>query len=119
MITEEEKEEIINKAIERMLLIIPETIGHLMASKATQHKINQKFYADYPEFKDRKDAVASVVEKIENENHGLSYDEILKKSVPEIRKRIATTNKLDMKVSQNPNRDFKSILSSTSSNGEI
>ena len=110
--TEEEKEEFANKIIERVYLGIPELIGNLMAQHALQHKINTKFYQDYPEFKDKKQIVASVVEMMEGRNPLKPYDEILKDSVPEIRKRIEIVGKLDT-ASINPgaNRAF--------SNGEL
>ena len=60
MITEEEKEEIINKAVERALLMLPDTVGNLIANHVALSKLNSKFYADHPEFRDKKDIVASV-----------------------------------------------------------
>ena len=109
---EEEKEEFANKIIERVYLGIPELIGNLMAQHALQHKINTKFYQDYPEFKDKKHIVASVVEMVEGKNPLKPYSEILEDAVPEIRKRIEIVGTIDMK-SANPgaNRDF--------SNGEF
>ena len=111
----------VNRAIEKMLLILPETIGNLMASHAALHKINKKFYDDYPEFKDKKDIVASVVEMVEGKNPLEKYEEILKKAIPEIRSRIKIVGSLDMKnVTTSPDRNFKSLsISNVSNNGEI
>lgn len=110
--TDEEKEEFANKLIERVYLGIPELIGNLMAQHALQHKIHTQFYKDYPEFANKKQIVASVVEMMEGETPLKPYDEILKDAVPEIRKRIEIVEKLDT-TSINPgsNRDF--------SNGEL
>ncbi len=103
-------EEAVNKAVEKTLLLIPETVGNLMASHAALHKINTKFYGDYPEFKDKKDTVAAVVEMIEGRNPLAKYEDILKNAVPEIRKRILTMKNLDMdSVNQKPDRDFKNL----------
>jgi len=70
--TDEERNSIINeavnKSIEKMLLIMPETIGSLITSHIALNRINSKFYADYPEFKDKKNIVQSVVEMIEDKN---------------------------------------------------
>lgn len=111
MITEEEKKEIINTTIEKILLIIPETIGNLMASHATMHKINAKFYKDYPEFKDKKNIVSSVIEMIEGKNPLESYEKILEKAVPEIRNRIKVTSSLNMQdITKCPDRDMKSLV---------
>jgi uncharacterized membrane protein YfbV (UPF0208 family) len=108
MIDEAERQEIINAAVEKALLLLPETVGNLIASHAALSKINTKFYSDYPEFKDKKDIVASVVEMVEGKNTFDNYESILKKAIPEIRKRINVVGGLDLKnVSFNPNLDFK------------
>jgi len=124
MITQEEKDEIINAAVEKTLLLIPETVGSLMASHAALHKINSKFYTDYPEFRDRKDVVASVVEMIEGKDPLATYENILKQAVPEIRERLLTMKNLNMEnVTSKPNRNLKSldILETEKSNphGEV
>jgi len=108
----EERESIINEAVERALLAIPEVVGNLMAQNATYNKINSQFYKDHPEFKDKKDIVVSVVEMIDGQNPGLEYDKILEKALPEIRKRIEMTNGLNVTSVTNPgDRNFD--------NGEI
>jgi len=114
MIDEKERNEIIeeavNRAVEKTLLTIPEVIGSLLSSHAALHKINSKFYADFPEFKERKDVVASVVEMIEGKNPLAKYEDILKDAIPKIRERINTLSKLDMNsVSSSPNRDLKGL----------
>jgi len=106
MITEEEKDEIINLTTERVLLKLPEVVGNLMANHVALMKINSKFYSDYPEFRDVKDVVAKVVESIEGKNPLDDYESLLKKAVPEIRKRIKTFDKLDMKRTDRPKLDF-------------
>jgi hypothetical protein len=108
MIDEKEKQEIINLAVERALLMLPETVGNLIANHVALSKINSKFYSDHPEFKDRKDVVAAVVEMMDGENTLDNYEELLKKAVPKIKERIKTFDQLDLKnVSPKPNLDFK------------
>lgn len=110
MVTEEEKSEIINKAVEATLLKIPEVIGNLMSSHAALHKINTKFYSDFPEFKERKDIVASIVEMIEGKNPLAKYEDILREAVPQIRQRVLTMKSLDMEnVNPKPDRDLKGL----------
>ena len=121
MITPEEWEEIRNlinlaveksseKTLEKALLILPDTMGNLMVEYATSTKLNKKFYEDYPEFKDKTDIVASVVEMVEGKNTLDKHEVILEKAVPEIRQRIKTMQSLDMKtVSPEPKRDFSNI----------
>jgi uncharacterized protein YpuA (DUF1002 family) len=95
MISEEEKQEIIDKAVEKALLMIPETVGNMMAHAATMGKLNRDFIAKHPEFKNHKDAVTSVIEKVEGKNPLMKYDDILEKSVPEIKQRISTMQNMD------------------------
>jgi hypothetical protein len=109
--TSEEKEEIINLAVERALLSLPEVVGNLMAQQAAFSKMNTQFYKENPEFVNHKQVVASVLEKIDGENPSLDYDKKLKSAVPLIRERIAMLSRLDMTKADRPNRDFN--------NGEI
>lgn len=111
---EKERQEIIdeavNKAVEKTLLLIPEVIGNLMSSHASLHKINQKFYSDYPEFKDKKNIVANIVEMVEGKNPLDDYKTILEKAVPEIRQRILTLKNIDMEnVNPKPDRNLKGL----------
>lgn len=109
MFTERE-EAIINAAVERTLLAIPDVVGNLMANHAALHKINLKFYDKYPEFKDKKDVVQSIVEWIEGKNTLLGYEEILEKAVPEIRKRLLIMQDVNTtNVSTNIPVDYKHI----------
>jgi len=110
MITEEEKEEIIAAASERMLLAIPEVVGNLMSNHAALHKINVKFYKEHPEFAERKDVVQAVVEMLEGQNPLMKYEELLEKAVPEIKRRLLAIKDLDTttKPEKMP-RDFKDV----------
>jgi len=114
MIDEKERsdiiEEAVNKAVEKTLLTIPEVIGALMSSHAALHKINTKFYADFPEFKERKDVVANVVEMIEGGTPLAKYEDILRDAVPHIRQRILTLKSLNMNnVNSKPDRNLKGL----------
>lgn len=113
MITEEEKKEIIDLAVEKALLMVPEVVGNMMAQHALLNKVNTKFYNDYPEFKEYKGLVASVVELVEGTNPNKPYEELLSIAVPEIRKKISSIQSLDMVTSGKPDRDFSSL------NGEL
>ena len=110
MITDEEKIEIINLAVEKALLMIPEVVGNMMANHAMLNKLNSKFYKDHPEFADSKDIVASVLEVVEGKNPLISYDDLLDKAIPEIKKRIQVTKTLNTdSIKLNPSRDFKQM----------
>lgn len=110
ILPKEERESIILEALERALLILPSTAGSLLADHIAKNKINSEFYAKYPEFKDHKEAVVSVIEQVEGKNPLLDYKDILGKAVPKICERIKTVGSLDMKaVSSEPNRTYESL----------
>jgi hypothetical protein len=120
VITEEEKNEIINKAVEKTLLSLPEVIGNLITNHVTLHKINSEFYKEHPEFTGKKDVVQSVVEMIEGENPLLDYKEILDKAVPEIKKRIVIMQDVDMtNIPKVVKRDFSNVDFSGNGNGVL
>ena len=79
VVSREERESIINEAIERVLLVTPEVIGNLITDHVAMNKINTDFYKNHPEFKDHKDTVASVIEKVNGENPLLDYKDVLGK----------------------------------------
>ena len=111
MITEEERnsiiEEAVNKAVEKALLALPTTMGSLMTNHVALNRLNKEFYAKHEEFKDHKSEVVSVIEKIEGNNPTMKYEDILEKAVPEIRTRINTLKNFNMNtVSKKPDRTF-------------
>jgi len=106
MITQDERESIINEVIERILLMLPELIGNLISNHISLIKLNRDFYKKYPEFSKRKDLVAAVLESIEGNNPNLGYEEILEKAVPEIKNKLSDFKSLDMDTISIPNRNI-------------
>lgn len=121
MITEIERQEIINAAAEKALLMLPEVVGNLMASNAALSKLNKEFYKDHPEFKNHKQTVASVIEMVEGRDPTVDYKDILKAAIPEIKRRISTVGNLDtIKTPDVPKRDYHdSTFENISSHGEL
>ena len=110
MITAEEREDIINATVERTLLLLPETVGNLIANHMAMSKLNSEFYAAHPEFRDKKDVVVAVMEMVEGENPIDNYEDLLKKAVPKIRERISILKTVDVdSVKPSPNRDFSTM----------
>lgn len=95
MVTEEEKKEIIEAAVEKALLMLPEVVGNLMANHVALAEMNTEFYKNNPELRKHKELVATTVEAIEAEHPYLDYKEILNKAVPEVKKKIKMIDKLD------------------------
>jgi hypothetical protein len=118
MITEEEKQEIIDKAVEKSLLMIPEVVGNLILNQLAAVKINKQFYDNYPEFKNFKEVVQYAVEHVEGLNPGMDYKKVLDQAVPIIKERIKMSGALDMIKVSKPSRNLSS-LNITSDNGEL
>jgi hypothetical protein len=111
MITEQEKNEIINAAVERVLAMIPEVMGNLMANHAALHKINSAFYQKHPNFAKHKNVVQSVVEMIEGKNPLLEYEKILEQAVPDIQRRIEISKDVNVtSVVDTISRDYNGVL---------
>lgn len=106
MITEKEKREIINKAVEETLLKIPEVVGSLMMNHASKLRAGKKFYNKFPEFNENRDIVAAVIESVENSDASLDFDQIIERAVPEIKRQIASVKDLDMTKMKRPNLSF-------------
>lgn len=109
MLDDKERESIINEAVEKAILLIPEIVGNLITNQVALSKLNSKFYKDHPEFADNKDIVASVIEMIESKNPTEDYSEVLKKAVPEVKKRIKLLNETDTKNVSRPDRRLKDL----------
>ena len=96
MITPEEKELIIQEALERILKVLPESIGNLMKAQAMYQKLTETFYKENSDLKSHTDIVREVVAKVEGENPTKEYDEILKLALPRIRDIIKIKTDLSM-----------------------
>ena len=106
MITDEEKEMLVNEITERMLLKIPDIVGNLITVYADKIRMSKEFYAKYPEFSDHRDVVASVIESMDANSKFKPFKEVVEDSVPVIRKRIGLLKGIDMKTVKKPNLDF-------------
>ena len=106
MITEKEKREIIDRAVEETLLKIPEVVGSLMMNHASKMRAGKKFYKKFPEFNENRDIVAAVIEGVENSDASLDFDQIIEKAIPKIKRQIASVKDLEMTKMKKPNLDF-------------
>jgi hypothetical protein len=100
MITDEERQAIINEAVEKALLKLPEVVGNLMANHAASIKANREFYEAHPELKDHKEIVVSVLEKLESENPGVPYTQLLTKALPIIKDHLKIKQTVDTKINR-------------------
>ena len=92
------EEQLIQTIVERMLKILPEVVGNLMATHALNSKLTQEFYKTNPDFKGHEDVIREVVSKIELATPLASYEDILKKALPEIRSQIKLKGQVSMEI---------------------
>jgi hypothetical protein len=109
-LTREERQEIIDAACEKALLMLPEVVGTLMAQHAALLDVNKKFYGEHPEFKDHKGLVQSVVEQVEGKHPNKPYEAILEDAVPLIRERMELIGGLDMETIKRTERRIPQLL---------
>jgi hypothetical protein len=112
MLTKEDKKEL----LEELMLMLPDVIGNLITNHIAMLKNNKDFYLKYPDFRDKKDIVASVVEMMEDQNPNLDVGELYNKAVPEIKNRINLMKSLDMTNASKPNRDLSNLKTN---NGDL
>jgi hypothetical protein len=93
-----EREGIINETIERLLKILPETIGNLMKAHSSYAEMNSKFYSKHPEFVEYKDIVKEVLRKMEGSNPLRPYGDLLNEAIPEINQQIGMVRGLGNKI---------------------
>ena len=105
-----EIEDIINRAVEKTLLLIPEVIGNLITHHVSLNKLNQEFYAKNPDLRAHKKIVVSVIEDTEGKNPPMDYAELIQKALPEIRKRLNTVDSLDMENVSPPDLKYNGDL---------
>ena len=106
----EEMEIVIDKAVEKALLMIPEVVGNLITHHISVNKLNKNFYEKNPELREHKAMVASVIEQIEGNNLPMDYSKLVDKALPEIQKRLRETKSLDMETISTPNLSYNGEL---------
>ena len=92
------REMLVQEVMERMLKILPEVVGNLMATHALNSKLTQEFYKSNPDLKGHEDVIREVVSKVELDSPLVSYETILKNSLPEIRSQIALKSEVTMDI---------------------
>ena len=110
------KQEVVDEVVEKVLLMLPEIMGSLITNHISKLKLNRDFYLSHPEFRDKKDIVASVIEMVEGLDPTVDYEDILQNAVPEIKKRLGKVKDLDFKPVPKVDRTFNDM---TVDNGEL
>lgn len=110
------KQEVIDEAVEKLLLMLPEIMGSLITNHMSKLKLNKDFYLSHPEFRDKKDIVASVIEMVEGHDPTVDYKDILHNAVPEIKRRLGQVKDLNFEPVSKLNRSFNDV---NFDNGEL
>jgi hypothetical protein len=109
VITEEERQSIIDEAVEKALLALPNVIGNLILNQISLTKLMREFYSKNPELSTSKDIVSAMLEKVEGENPGIEYPKIIDLALPLIRQQLQTINKTSFTPTNRPNRDLSQL----------
>jgi len=109
-ISEDQINVIIERAVEKALLMIPEVVGNLITHHVSINKINKDFYKKYPDLREHKELVASVIEQVEGNNPPMDYQKLIDKALPFIKDRIETTSSIDLMNVDVPSLDFNGVF---------
>lgn len=92
----ERVEKAIHAAIERVLLKLPDTAISMVNERMARTFTEEEFFKDHSDLKEHRDLVMAAAGKIEGENPGKRFKEILEAAIPEARKMIETKKGLSM-----------------------
>lgn len=101
-ISEEQSQRIIDRAVEKTLLKIPEVIGNIITHHMSLIKLNKDFYDQNPELQKHKQTVATILEQVEGKNPFDDYSELLIKALPKIKEQVSLASGLDMQKLEVP-----------------
>lgn len=89
---------LIRVSAEESLKMLPTVMSHMTKQAAHLRDISEKFYLNHPELQMNKKMVAEIIEKVESENPGQSYEKILELTVPIAQSRLKTLKSVHTKI---------------------
>ena len=111
MISIEEREEIVNAAVERALLLLPQVMSEIMQEKIALRRLAEQFFTDNPDFQKNKDLVGKTIEDVEGKHPGKSYSDILALARPLIKDRLNAIDSSDFTSTiKPPNQHYNGVL---------
>jgi hypothetical protein len=100
----EREEQLVNIAVERALLLMPEAVQNMITSKTMTRELARKFFAENKDFSEHLDLVQAVIEKTELDNPGVPYSKILEMATPLVKEKLLTIGKTNFQpVPNRPN----------------
>jgi len=98
-------EKLVKLSVEESLKILPFVVIHLSKQAGYVRDLTTKFYDKNKNLKDKKELLERVIEKVESENPGMSYEDILDKAAEKANK-IIPLMKNPLKLKR---RDIKKV----------
>lgn len=92
----------IEKAKQDLMLLLPEVSANLYMRTVAKMRVIDKFKTEHKELIPHLDVVKFEMERIEADNPGKSYDEILKEALPFVNDKVKKIGKLDVSKAQKP-----------------
>jgi len=88
---------IIKKSVEESLRALPAVMSHISSQVAYLKGLSDRFYDANKDLNAHRPIVAQVMEMVEADSPGLSYEQVINKAGPIARQRILTLQKVDQK----------------------
>ena len=91
-----------NSILEHALVMLPRVTAQLIKTSVSIQNMSEDFMSKNKEFKGNEAIVQKIVSKVEGENPGATYQDILDKAVPVIKDTLAKAGQMTL--------DFKKIV---------
>ncbi len=87
--------ELIQKAMEQLLVALPSIIHHLIGSAVVMKGMSKEFYEQHEDLVGHKMLVAKAIEIIQAENPGMKLEEVLRKAAPRVKAQLVAEKKAE------------------------
>ena len=81
---------LVKLCVEESLKALPAVVGHISKETEYLNRLSNEFYINNKELRGPKKLVASVIETVEAENPGVTYEEVLHKAAIKAKQIIAS-----------------------------
>lgn len=100
--TPEELEQLLNDTVQQTLemamRMLPGLLNQLITQAAHAKQLRDDFYTSNKDLDTHKDLTAKTLEQLQADNPGSTFEDLLKRLGPEVRKRIGKADSLSAKI---------------------
>lgn len=89
-------EELISLSVERSLQSLPSVVDYMVRQTTYLKQLSESFYKENEDLASHRDQVTRVIERLESENPGKSYEDLLEMAATRTRDIIGGSKKVDM-----------------------